>query len=310
MKIHLHKNATTTPAQRAFIQNNSHFSVSQLAEKIGVSKTTVRRWRKRSNVFDHSHTPNRVSKALTPVDEIKIVLCRLVTRAGLDDLHKIVGSFLDIECSRASLNRCLKRYHISKLPGLQHFVPYDLRDYTGTYLYYICFQIPGFSGLTSPISLHTLLDCSFRIVNAKLTLSGPEFLSHYIREFPLRILGIIHQDPVVLTPGTDIGADRHRQLMMVENQCRSNRILSHHLETPYPKTIQKLKEVCASLENKMPHVFWDFPWSSNPEFAKGINQYNNRFTLGALKRKTPNQALKRHYILFPSSFRQKPETWA
>jgi len=154
MKIHLHKNATTTPAHRAFIQNNPSLSVARLAEKIGVSKTTVQRWRKRSDVFDRPHTPNRVCKALTPVDEINIVLCRLATRAGLDDLHKIVESFLGIDCSRASLNRCLKRYSISRLLALSHAVPYDLKDYTGTYFYYTCFRISEFSGPTPQVCRH------------------------------------------------------------------------------------------------------------------------------------------------------------
>lgn len=303
MKIHLHKNATTTPAQRAFIQNNAEYSIAQLAEKIGVSKTTVRRWRKRSNVFDLSHAPNHVNKALSPKDEIKIVLCRLATRAGLDDLHKIVENFMGVECSRASLNRCLKRYHISKLPGLQHVVPYDLRDYSGTYLYYTCFHMPELSGSKSSLCLHTILDCSFRIFTARLTLSGPEFLSQYIREFPLRILGIIHQDPVVLAPGAKMGDLQ----TMVESQCRSNRIVAHHLETPYLQTIQKLRETCSSLVKKVPQDSWEFPWPSHEAFAKAIHQYNTRFTLGALKQKTPQQALKTHYILFPNSFRQKPE---
>ena len=309
MKIHLHKNATTTPAQRAFIQNTPHLSVSQLAEKIGVSKTTVQRWRKRSNVFDRPHTPKRINKALSPVDEVKIIVCRLATRAGLDDLHKIAQSFLGINCSRASLNRCLKRYCISKLSGLAHVVPYDLKDFTGTYLYYACFHMPGLSGGTSPLYLHTLLDCSFRISIAELSLSGPEFLARHIREFPLRILGIIHQDPIDLTAEPDIGTVS-QQGMMVESQCRSHRIIAHHLEIQYPRTVQKLKETCASLQNSRADVSWDFPWSSNTEFAGGINQYNRRFTLGALKQRTPHQALNSHYTHFPSSFRQKPETWA
>ncbi len=306
MKIHLHKNATTTPAHRAFIQNNPNISVAQLAEKIGVSKTTVRRWRKRSNVFDRSHAPNHLNKALSPMDEVKIVLCRLATRAGLDDLHKIIESFLGIDCSRASLNRCLKRYEISRLPPLCHAVPYDIKDYTGTYFYYTCFQIPGFFGPVGPLCLHTLLDCSFRVFNAELSLSGSEFLSRHIRKFPLKILGVIYQDPVVLTPGLDTEQCPH-QNMMVESQCRSDKIIAHHLEDQYPKTIQKLKETCISLNNSETRISWNFPWSSNVEFAGQIDQYNALFTLGALKQQTPHQALKSHHTHFPNSFRQKPE---
>jgi hypothetical protein len=309
MKIHLHKNATTTPAHRAFIQNNPDLSVAHLAEKIGVSKTTIQRWRKRSNVFDRPHTPNCVNKALSPMDEVKIIICRLATRAGLDDLHKIVESFLGIACSRASLNRCLKRYHISKLPVLGHAVPYDLKDYSGTYLYYTCFQMTGLFGHASPVCLHTLLDCSFRSVNAELSVDGSKFLSRHIREFPLRVLGILYQDPIVLTPGADSPVFDHPG-MMVETLCRSHKIIAHRLETQYPQTIQKLNETCASFTNTERIVPRTFSWSSNAEFASHIDRYNTRFTLGSLKQQTPRQALKNHHAHFPNSFRKKPEVWA
>ena len=132
-------------------------------------------------------------------------------------------------------------------------------------------------------------------------------MSRHIREFPLRVLGIIYQDPVVLTPDGDTGPDLH-QGMMVESQCRSHRIIAHHLETQYPKTIQKLKETWASLKNNETWFSWTFPWSSNAEVAGHIDQYNTRFTLGALKQQTPHQALKGHHTHFPNSFKN-PKSW-
>ena len=79
MKIHLHKNATTTPAQRALIQNSPHLSTACLAKMTGVSKTTVHRWRNRSDVYDRPHTPKKINTALSPIEEVKMVLCRLAT---------------------------------------------------------------------------------------------------------------------------------------------------------------------------------------------------------------------------------------
>ncbi|WP_424894831.1 hypothetical protein [Tepidimonas sp. HKU79] len=43
MIIRLHKNATTTPATRAYIQSSS-LSVAALAAELGVSEDTIRRW--------------------------------------------------------------------------------------------------------------------------------------------------------------------------------------------------------------------------------------------------------------------------
>lgn len=306
MKIHLHKNATTTPAQRAFIQENPHLSVAVLAEKIGVSKTTVRRWRNRSNVFDRSHAPKRVKTALTPVEEIKIVICRLATRAGLDDLHGIVDAFLGIGCSRASLNRCLKRYQISRMPALRRSVPLDLGDYTGTWFYYTCFHLPGLSDSGSSVLLHTLLDCSFRTFYADITHSGPEFLTRVIRRSPINVLGIIHEGPVVLVPGNDSAGLIEVQASYVQRQCAKARLVAHHLPAQHPETVEKLRKTCASLGSSAP-VSWDFPWGSPDDVARHLDQYNLEFSLGALKQKTPRQAMAIHYTHFPGSFRQKPE---
>ena len=58
MNIHLHANATTTPKTRQYIQV-SHQSVTQLADELGVSEDTIRRWRRRDSVTDGLHTPHR-----------------------------------------------------------------------------------------------------------------------------------------------------------------------------------------------------------------------------------------------------------
>ena len=309
MKIHLHKNATTTPAQRAFIQNNPHLSIAFLAEKTGVSKTTVRRWRNRSSIYDRPHTPKKVNTALTPQEEVQLILCRMATRAGLDDLHKIAGAFLDIRCSRASLNRCLKRYHISKLPALGHAVPFDLKDYTGTYLYYTCFHLPAFHGNSADLQLHALMDCTFRNLHAEITPSGHEFLSRHISRFPLRVLGIIYEEPVVLVP--DDEADIcHRHTLMVESRCRTHRIPAHHLDTRYTQTLVQLKKACNSLNTASHTSTWEFPWPSADAFSKDVARYNKQFSLSALRQQTPTQAMESHYTHFPSSFRAKPRAWA
>ena len=48
MHVRLHANATTTPRTRAYIQNSTA-TVAQLARELGVSETTVRRWKPPEN---------------------------------------------------------------------------------------------------------------------------------------------------------------------------------------------------------------------------------------------------------------------
>ena len=58
MELNLHANATTTPKIRAYIQA-SEAPVCALCEELGVSETTVRRWRGRTEVHDRSSVPKR-----------------------------------------------------------------------------------------------------------------------------------------------------------------------------------------------------------------------------------------------------------
>lgn len=64
MEVRLYANATTTPKQRAYIQRLSR-PADELAVEIGVSETTIRRWRARDTVQDRPHTPHRLATVLS-----------------------------------------------------------------------------------------------------------------------------------------------------------------------------------------------------------------------------------------------------
>ncbi|WP_165741579.1 helix-turn-helix domain-containing protein, partial [Candidatus Thiosymbion oneisti] len=84
MNIHLHANATTTPKTRQYIQA-SHQSVTQLADELGVSEDTIRRWKRRDGVADGSHTPHRLQTTLTPTQKAVVVELRKTLLLPLDD---------------------------------------------------------------------------------------------------------------------------------------------------------------------------------------------------------------------------------
>ena len=75
MLITLHKNATTTLAVRAAIQQSSA-SGYELVRQYGVTRDTIRRWRKRGIGHDASHTPHRLQTMLNAAQEkLVIYLC-------------------------------------------------------------------------------------------------------------------------------------------------------------------------------------------------------------------------------------------
>jgi transposase InsO family protein len=116
MLIDLHKNATTTPAIRAAIQKASG-SDYELAERFGVSRDTVRKWRKREGVLDASHTPHRLQTTLNAAQEELVIYLRTQLRLPLDDLLAVVREFIEPAMSRSALDRLLRRRGHSRLPA-------------------------------------------------------------------------------------------------------------------------------------------------------------------------------------------------
>jgi len=107
MEIKLHANATTTPRVRRYLQQSTK-SDRELAEELGISITTVRRWRNREQTSDRQTTPHSVHKALRQEQILLINLLREQLAAPLDELLFVVTEGLGIAVSRATLNRYLK----------------------------------------------------------------------------------------------------------------------------------------------------------------------------------------------------------
>ena len=108
MMVRLHKNATTTPATRRYIQS-SNLPVRRLARELGVSEDTIRRWKKRTDVEDRPHTAHRLQTNLTPFQEAVVVELRKTLMLPLDDLLAVVREFITPNVSRSGLDRCLHR---------------------------------------------------------------------------------------------------------------------------------------------------------------------------------------------------------
>ena len=115
MLIALHKNATTTPAIRAAIQSATG-SDYELAERFGVSRDTIRKWRKRDTVLDGSHTAHRLQTTLNAGQEELVIHLRTQLLLPLDDLLAVVREFIEPSMSRSALDRLLRRRGHSRLP--------------------------------------------------------------------------------------------------------------------------------------------------------------------------------------------------
>jgi hypothetical protein len=106
MELALHANATTTPRTRAYIQRSKK-PVGELAGELGVSETTIRRWRGRSTVGDRSHRPKRLTTSLSAMEETLVCELRTSLQLPLDDIVEVMRRCVNGKLSRSAIHRCL-----------------------------------------------------------------------------------------------------------------------------------------------------------------------------------------------------------
>ncbi|MFT6139736.1 MAG: transposase-like protein [Psychromonas sp.] len=119
-----HKNATTTKEMRVFIFE-SDLPTAKLSRLLNISEATVRKWRKRKNCADLSHTPKQLNTTLTVAQEYVVVQLRIRLLLSLDQLLSVCKEFINDNTSRAGLQRCLKRHGVSRLADMEP-TPNDL----------------------------------------------------------------------------------------------------------------------------------------------------------------------------------------
>jgi IS30 family transposase len=113
MELALHANATTTPRTRSYIQRSKK-PVAELAGELGVSETTIRRWRGRTTVDDRSHRPKRLTTSLSAMEETLVCELRTSLQLPLDDIVEVMRRCVNDKLSRSAIHRCLQRHAISQ----------------------------------------------------------------------------------------------------------------------------------------------------------------------------------------------------
>ena len=111
----LHGSARTTEAVRRAIQHSQE-SLRALSRRYGINPKTVAKWKKRGSVADLPTGPKEAhSTSLSLEEEAIIVAFRRHTLLPLDDcLYALLPTIPRL--TRSSLDRCLQRHGISRLP--------------------------------------------------------------------------------------------------------------------------------------------------------------------------------------------------
>ena len=92
---------------------------AELAEKYGIHRHTVAKWRKSTSIEDASSRPKHLCTTLDETQEEVVVTLRKMLLLPLDDLLVVVKKFIESKLSRSALHRCLVRHGVSNLKALK-----------------------------------------------------------------------------------------------------------------------------------------------------------------------------------------------
>jgi transposase InsO family protein len=312
MQIRLHKNARTTPAVRQAIQAST-LSERALAQKYGVSRTTVRKWKRRSSVEDASHRPHTLRTTLTPAQEAIVVYLRQSLLLPLDDLLAVTREFLNPDVSRSGLDRCLRRHGVASLKALlppaekTTFKPFKV--YEPGFLHVDVKYLPAIDGEPRRY-LFVAIDRATRWVYVALkpnrtALSAKAFLKAVIQAAPFRIQKCLTDNG---SEFTDRFLTRTRQPSGTHEFDRlcAEQAIEHRLIPPgRPQTNGMVERFNGRIEDVLQTHRFDTTADLETTLHRYVALYNHHIPQRALGHLTPIQALKNWQMSHPHLFRKR-----
>jgi transposase-like protein len=243
MEMNLHANATTTPKIRAYIQR-SHKPVAELVRELGVSETTIRRWRGRTTVGDRSHRPNRLTTKLSAMEETLVCELRTALQLPLDDIVEVMRRCINGKLSRSAIHRCLQRHAISQRKQPDRPSVGVFEQATVGFIHFDLKHLPALERRKS--YAFVAIDRATRYVYVEIhrrrdAKTSAGFLNRFLAHFPHRVHTILTDNGAEFTdrfavdkndkpPGRPSGSHPFDQL------CKQHGI-DHRLTRPYhPQT--------------------------------------------------------------------------
>jgi transposase InsO family protein len=271
----LHKNDTTTPAVRATIQQSSANDY-ELARQYGVSRQTIRRWRKRNSVLDASHTPHRLQTTLNAAQEELVIYLRSQLRLSLDDLLAVVHEFIE--------------------PGYVHL---DVKD------------LPQMADETARRDVFVAIDRATRwafiaLKSHKTAAAAKSFLNALHKAAPFRVHTLLTDNGQEFTDHQLGARAKDASGLHAFDALREALGIEHRLTRPKsPQTHGMVERFNGRLEQ----VLRSHHFNSAQDLATTLHRYvwlyNEHLPQKALEHLTPLQAMKRWRSSHPHLFSKK-----
>ena len=313
MQIRLHKNATTTPAVRAAIQQASG-TISELAEQFHVSPRTIARWKARDGVHDASHTPHRLQTTLNAAQEELVIYLRTHLRLPLDDLLAVIHEFIEPAMSRSALDRLLRRRGHSRLPAPERPKPEakPFKAYEPGYVHVDVKYLPQMADETARRYVFVAIDRATRwvfiaIKKNRTAVSARAFLRELAKAAPFRIRTLLSDNGTEFTdrlfgkkarqPSGEHEFDRLCQALGIE----------HRLTKPKtPQTNGMVERFNGRLSQVLRSHHFVNGQALGTTLRRHVWLYNEHLPQKNLNHRTPMQAMKQWHRTRPDLFARKP----
>ena len=213
----LHGSARTTPRVRAERQASKE-ETSTLAERYGLSPTTVTKWRSRTTTSDAPMEPiSPPSTVLTPAEEAMVVEFRRRTLLPLDDVRRspwnvVLGGLRDTipNLTRSSLHRCLIRHGISRLPHDRDKTA-KRGKFADTFIGYVHIDISELRLATGKLNMFLAIDRVSKFTYVEYAddagkMNGAESLRSVVQTFPYAIHTALTDNGMAFADLPKIGA--------------------------------------------------------------------------------------------------------
>jgi hypothetical protein len=313
MASSLHGSARTTPRVRAELQASKE-KTSSLAQRFGLSRTTVNKWRSRTTTDDAPMGPSAPhSTVLTVAEEAMVVEFRRRTLLPLDD---VLGCLRDSipKLTRSSLHRCLERHGISRLPQDPEKAA-KRGKFANTTIGYVHIDISELRLAQGKLNMFLAIDrvskftyVEFRDDAGKM--NGADFLRGAIAAFPYAIHTVLTDNGMAfadLPKNRNGPTRRYLGAHIFDRVCNENGI-EHKLTKPYhPWTNGQAERMNRTVKEATIKTF-HYPdlESLKAHVLAFVSAYNFAKHLKALRWKTPFEAVCHAWTTTPDIFKLNP----
>jgi transposase InsO family protein len=315
----IHPQARTTPLIRSEIQASS-LSTADLVKLYNSSKSTIAKWRQRTETSDHSHCPNNLQTTLSKEQELIVVELRRALLLPLDDMLVVTREFIHPKASRAGIHRCLVRHNVNNLKDL---IPKDegdkqpvktFKDYEPGFIHIDIKYLPKMPDEDSRRYLFVAIDRATRwvfivIYQDQTKESSVDFLRKVEMAAPMKIKKLLTDNGTQFTDrftsnkkdtdGKSIPTGQHD----FDQACNALKI-EHRLIPPrHPQTNGMVER----FNGRISEIVQQTRFASAAELDATLNNYaqvyNYHIPQKALGHIAPIQALKKWQTMKPELFK-------